>query len=145
MHHKHEENKLEGKVRELERQCTCAEELESQIGWKCDFVGLRIGAVEVCILVRCDVQPVGDWCPTFRDSAMVSQVDMPMLCFGTLEYREDHAASKCRGSTCHKNGDLKVENRSAVIGGGTFVCTNKKKKKKKKKIKKKIIKIREKI
>jgi hypothetical protein len=86
MHHKHEENKLEGKVGELERQCACAEELESQIGWKCDFVGLRIGAVEVCVLMRCDVQELGDWCPTFRDSVMVPQVDMPMQCFWTLEY-----------------------------------------------------------
>jgi len=88
MHHKHEENKLERKVRELETQCARAEELDSQIGWKCRFVGLRSGAVEFSVLTRCDVEALGDWCQTFRDSddLMGRRAHAVFWGFSTLEY-----------------------------------------------------------
>jgi hypothetical protein len=134
MHHKREENKLEWEVRELETQCVRAEELESQTGWKCRFVRLRSGEVEFSVLMRCDVEALSDWCPTFRDSAMVSWVGMHMQCVGdftTLEYWEDHAASKCPGSltrwqdaTCRKNGDLKMEMRWLRVPFLSFLPQN---------------------
>jgi len=67
-----------------ETQCARAEGLDSQVGWKCRFVGLRSGAVEFSVLTRCDVEALGDWFRTFRDSAMISWVGMPMQCLGAF-------------------------------------------------------------
>jgi len=105
MHHKHEENKLEWKVSEPETQCARAEELESRIGWKCKFVGLRNGAGKFSVLMRCDVEVLGDWCPKFRDSAMVSWVGMHMQCFGTFRPLNIETTTMPQNVGDHSPGD----------------------------------------
>jgi hypothetical protein len=34
--------------------------------------------------MRCDIKALGEWCPTFRDSAMAPRVGMSMQWFGTF-------------------------------------------------------------
>lgn len=105
MHNKHEENKLERKVRDLETHCAHAEELESRIGWKCRFVGLRSGTVEFSVRMRCDVEALGDWCPTLRDSAMVSWIGMHMQCFGIFRLLNIEMATLPQNVGDHSPGD----------------------------------------
>jgi hypothetical protein len=83
------------------------QELDSQIGWKCRFVGLRSGAVEFSVLTRCDVEALGDWCPTFRDSAMISWVGMPMQCFGAFRPLNIERNTLPQNVGDHSSGDKK--------------------------------------